>query len=288
MSAGEVMNIGNSLWVGTQDELVRVSELPKLPLMQKCGAHALIPDGFRLHTVEIKREGFRPFTGIDKFGDVDHVDDEVHDETLKRVASVADLEIDLSAPSQSVSAQVVRWLRECDPKKMSLTWRRFHEESTSLREEFPDDGSFDRIVWCQESRSGNTYEHFPGMVIESRFAPDPEGPGTMNIVGFYFHENVLAFRTSENDTDEYGDIVHWGPKAYLDLAYEDAHLALEEDLGCMNLVAHGQGGLRDGYYGAHEEGISHQYDNWLAGQWRAFKAKQASVWYGEVQRTSRM
>jgi hypothetical protein len=109
------------------------------------------------------------------------------------------------------------------------------------------------------------------MTVESRFAPDPDGPGTINIVGFYFPEDMLAFRNTEvnNDSDEYGDVVHWGMKAYMDLADEDARLAEREDQGSMHLVLHGLGSRRDGYYGTHEEGVSHQYEKWLAMHWQA-------------------
>lgn len=269
LPSGLTRDIGGILWTGVESELDRVAEIFKLPLMRKLEVNSFVPDGYRLHKVKVDRAAYRPVTGLKVYGDVDHVDDEYHSGTLKQVADAGGLEIDVTAPSNSVSVQVVPWKKDCDRNRTSLTWRRWHEEAQKLQAESPHDKSFERIVWLQESRSGWTGEQFPGMYVDSRFAPDPDGSGTMNIVGFYFHENVLAFRDASNDTEENGDIVYWAIRAYWEgLAPEDARLCTEEDVGCLNLITHGRGDEMDGLYGDHEEGVSHQYEQWLASHWK--------------------
>ncbi len=274
-SAGTTRDIGGHLWVGYESALAKVSEILTLPLIRKHGINFTIPIGYRLATVKIDRAKYRPFTGLKVFGDVGHVDDAYHNRTLKRVTTVSGLEIDLSSGSGQVSVQIVPWNSICDYARTTTEWARWHAGVSKLQQENPHDPGLHRIVWMQDSRSGWTGEQFPGMYVDSRFMPDPSGVGTMNIVAFYFHEDILAFRDSTNDTDENGDIVHWATRAYWNqLAPEDAKLCAEEDEGCINLLNHGQGALTDGMYESYEEGISLQYETWLARQWKMYKERQ--------------
>ncbi len=270
--AGITKNLGGILWVGSEVELKRVEEIFSLPLMRKHGITTFIPEGYRLHSIKIDNAKYHPVTAIETFGDIGHILAAFHDTTLARIADVSSLEIDTSASTNSVSLQVVAWKSECDPKRTSIEWFRLHEEGEKHQKESPDIVGPRRIAWWQDSVSGLTGEDYPGVHVDSRFIPHPSGFGTINVIAFYFHEDILNFRDASNDTDKDGDIVHWAMKAYLKLACEDGELCEEIDQGNLNLLRHGLGDEVHGMYETHLEGVSYQYVKWLAQCWKEHKA----------------
>lgn len=277
ISAGETRDIGGLLWVGSTEELDRVASIFKLSLMQKHGIDRFIPKGYALHAVKVCRMQSRPTTNLGVYGDIWHIIAAYHNNTLKQHTDISRLEIDVSAPCESVSVQVVPWIEKGSTTASTRAWAEWGRGVKSLQEKYPDDASLRKIVWGQESRGGWTGEWYPGMYTDSVFIPDPDGTGTINVVAFYFLEEILNTRDPEiADTDFGGDLVHWATKAYWkELAPEDAVLCKEEDDGCRTLIRCGKGDLTSGYYRLPEEGVSYQYEKYLARHWNAYKARSS-------------
>lgn len=249
-----VTEIGGTLWMGEDADLVSVREMLTLPLARECGISEFLPGNYRLSSIWVDHAPYTPVTGMEVYGDVTHVaGGSVHNRTLMQAVDPAGLLIDCSAPSGASSVQVVPWVSVASSMDADESWFEYSEQVKLWLDENGDDGSASRVVWHANYPDGWTFEEFPFMKVSSRFAPSLKG-GTRNVVEFYFPDGVAEFAPQ---------LAESAIAAYRKLAREDGQLCIEMDNGRRHLVAFGRGKDVGGIVHPHEEGIVNHYFTWL-------------------------
>lgn len=257
-----IENIGGMYWTGTMEERAQVKRILALPLMEKYEISAFIPSHYVLHEIWVSTDTFNPETGMEVYGEVDHVDDPaVHGSTLMQFVRPSGLEINC-VEGVPGNVQVVPFLEKCDHTLISQEWFMYrdmvleHTKGTT-----PPFGA----VWIAHYGDGTTVEYFPKALVVSRFAPNLEGNGTRNVVEFYFSDEVLGF---------YSELAEWFVRAYKKLAGEDAILCARMDRGRAHLRNFGKGNEVSGPTHPLEEGAVSHYFRWLHDAWsRRLKVK---------------